>query len=131
MKCPNCGAARGQEDRYCKYCRTAFDPYATVPESKQEIHIHYHEARRAEPRFRVEHIYTSRERRSDRSRLVAFLLCLLFGLWGAHKFYLGKHGMGVLYLLTFGLCGYGWLIDLFILLLGKPKDKDGYLLTWR
>lgn len=42
----------------------------------------------------------------------AFFLCLFLGIFGAHKFYEGKNGLGILYLLTLGLCGVGVLIDL-------------------
>lgn len=38
-------------------------------------------------------------------------LCILLGWAGAHKFYAGKTGMGILYLFTFGLFGLGWIID--------------------
>ena len=48
-----------------------------------------------------------------KSKGVAFLLWLCFGVFGAHKFYLNKTGLGVLYLLTGGICGLGWIIDLF------------------
>jgi RNA polymerase subunit RPABC4/transcription elongation factor Spt4 len=55
-------------------------------------------------------------RRKD--KWVSLLLCI-FTVCG-HKFYEGKIGMGVLYLLTAGLFGIGWLIDI-IALLGKPN----------
>lgn len=55
-----------------------------------------------------------------KNKWVAFFLCLFLGYFGAHKFYEGKGGMGVLYLLTFGLFGIGWLIDCIILLF-KPN----------
>ena len=42
---------------------------------------------------------------------VELFLCLLLGWLGAHKFYAGRPGMGILYLLTFGLCGIGWVVD--------------------
>ena len=45
-----------------------------------------------------------------------FVLCLLLGYFGAHKFYEGKVGMGVLYLFTLGLFGIGWFVDLIVLL---------------
>lgn len=55
-----------------------------------------------------------------RNKWTAFLLCFFLGYLGAHKFYEGKTGMGVLYLLTFGLVGIGWVIDC-IALLFKPN----------
>ena len=55
----------------------------------------------------------------ERSKWVALLLCFFLGYLGAHKFYEGKTGMGILYLFTAGLFGIGVLID-FISLLFKP-----------
>lgn len=55
-----------------------------------------------------------------KNKWTAFLLCLLLGYLGAHKFYEGRAGAGILYLLTFGLLGVGWLIDC-IVLLCKPN----------
>ncbi len=53
---------------------------------------------------------------------VAYLLWLFLGIFGGHKFYLRKQGMGVLYLLTAGLLFIGWFIDLFTL----PSQVDDY-----
>ena len=55
-----------------------------------------------------------------RNKWVAFFLCLFLGYVGAHKFYEGKAGMGILYIFTVGLFGIGWFIDLINLLL-KPN----------
>ncbi|MBO4954205.1 MAG: NINE protein, partial [Clostridia bacterium] len=54
------------------------------------------------------------------NKWVAFFLCLLLGGIGAHKFYEGRIGMGIIYLLTVGLFGIGWLIDT-IVILCKPN----------
>lgn len=55
-----------------------------------------------------------------KDKWIAFLLCLFLGGIGAHKFYEGRIGQGILYLLTVGLFGIGWLIDT-IILLCKPN----------
>lgn len=54
-----------------------------------------------------------------KNRWVALLLCFFFGIFGAHKFYEGKIGMGILYLFTGGLFIVGCFID-FIAILFKP-----------
>lgn len=54
------------------------------------------------------------------NKWVAFVLCFFFGGLGAHKFYEGKIGMGILYLFTCGLIGIGWLVDT-IKILFKPN----------
>ena len=42
-------------------------------------------------------------------------LLVLFGIFGAHRFYLGKIGTGLLYLLTAGVFGFGIIYDMFTL----------------
>jgi TM2 domain-containing membrane protein YozV len=61
---------------------------------------------------------------SPRSRLAALLLCLLLGVFGAHRFYAGKIGTGVLMLLTLGGLGIWTLIDLILILIGSLRDKE-------
>lgn len=48
---------------------------------------------------------------------IAYLLWALgiFGICGVHRLYLGKTVTGLLWLLTFGLLGFGQLIDLFLI----------------
>jgi hypothetical protein len=60
-----------------------------------------------------------------KSKGVAYVLWLFFGLFGIHRFYLDKIGTGVLYLLTFGVFGIGWIIDLFTL--GNQVDTYNLL----
>lgn len=55
-----------------------------------------------------------------KNKWVSLLLCFFLGWLGAHKFYEGKIGMGILYLLTLGLFGIGIFVD-FIVLLFKPN----------
>lgn len=55
-----------------------------------------------------------------KNKWVAFFLCLFLGYVGAHKFYEGKVGMGILYIFTAGLFCIGWIVDL-ITILTKPN----------
>lgn len=62
---------------------------------------------------------------SDKSKKVALVLCLFFGWCGAHRYYVGKIGTGLIYTFTFGLCGVGCVIDFFKILLGSFRDNVG------
>lgn len=46
---------------------------------------------------------------------VAWILLTFLGLFGIHRFYMGKVVTGIIYLLTGGLFGIGWLFDLLTL----------------
>ena len=46
---------------------------------------------------------------------IAWLLLVFLGMFGIHRFYLGKIGTGLIYLLTFGLCGLGYIYDMWTL----------------
>jgi TM2 domain-containing membrane protein YozV len=68
---------------------------------------------------------------SEKSRLVAFLFCWILGIFGGHRFYVGKTGTGVIWLLTLGCLGIGVLIDLIFILLGKFYDAQNKpVLSW-
>jgi RND superfamily putative drug exporter len=54
---------------------------------------------------------SGRNKRTD----LAYAWWLLLGIFGAHHFYLGRPGRGVLYLCTAGLFLIGWISDAFTL----------------
>lgn len=48
------------------------------------------------------------------STTIGYLLWI-FGFTGSHRFYFGKPITGIIWFFTLGLCGIGWLIDLFLI----------------
>ena len=62
---------------------------------------------------------------SPKSRLAAALLCLLLGVFGGHRFYLGKHGTAILMLFTLGGLGIWSTVDLIFILIGSCRDANG------
>jgi DNA-directed RNA polymerase subunit RPC12/RpoP len=68
---------------------------------------------------------------SPKSRSAALLLCFFFGVFGVHRFYVGKAGTGILYLFTAGGFGIGWLIDMITIACGVFRDSQGnYVKDW-
>lgn len=57
------------------------------------------------------HVYRQHRKESNITMVTALVGFL--GLGGLHRFYLGHIGMGVLYILTAGLCFVGTILDLF------------------
>ncbi|HEX9755999.1 MAG TPA: TM2 domain-containing protein [Gemmatimonadales bacterium] len=62
---------------------------------------------------------------SDKSRTVALILSIFLGWAGAHRFYVGKIGTGLLMLCTFGGLGIWYLYDLITIAGGSFTDVDG------
>ncbi len=60
--------------------------------------------------------------------MTTLLLCIFLGGIGVHRFYVGKIGTGIIWLLTGGCFGIGWLIDIIKVACGKFKDKKGNLI---
>lgn len=67
--------------------------------------------------------------RSNKSKSLAVILCVLLGVFGVHRFYVGKTKSGILYLCTFGLFGIGWIYDIFNIVNNLFTDSYGAVIT--
>jgi len=62
---------------------------------------------------------------SDKNWIATLLLCIFLGGLGIHRFYVGKVGTGILMLLTGGVFGILWIIDIIMIAIGSFTDKGG------
>lgn len=51
------------------------------------------------------------------------IYAILFGWCGGYRFYRKEYALGILYLLTLGLFGFGWIADTSLLLKCEPPTK--------
>lgn len=66
---------------------------------------------------------------SEKKILPTFLLCWFLGWLGLHRFYVGKVGTGLLFVLTLGGLGIWYLVDFVMIIVGAFTDKYGKRLT--
>lgn len=74
---------------------------------------------------------------SEKSFAATLLLCFFLGIFGAHHFYTGKTGIGVVYLVA-TLCVIGIpvigimsIVDFFVILSGSFRDEYGFFVRAR
>ncbi len=99
--CPNCGTkieakpVQSQTARANRPTQTTREPSSPVPPSHKKV------------------------------GKTALLLCIFLGMFGAHRFYVGKYLTGIVMLCTGGLLGVWVVIDLTSIARNKFEDKDG------
>ena len=69
--------------------------------------------------------YVQQQVQSDKQKMTVLILCFCLGAFGAHRFYVGKMGTGILQLVTLGGLGIWALIDLIMIATGSFTDKEG------
>ena len=109
--CKHCGQ---QIDKDCVVCPVCGKQVEDLKSSQQPVVINNTNANTNSVDVKMEN------RGTEKNKWVAFVLCLLLGLVGAHKFYEGKILVGVVYIFTAGLFFVGWIIDLIAILM-KPN----------
>ncbi|MFV0350945.1 MAG: TM2 domain-containing protein [Oscillospiraceae bacterium] len=131
MNCPSCGAEAGSA-AFCPNCGNQISQTntqnAVPPQQPQYQQAPYQQV---PPQVVVNNVPYPVPMVSPKSRTVALILCIFLGYLGIHRFYAGKVGTGILWLLTAGCFGIGAFVDLIIICVGSFKDGNGFpILNW-
>ena len=123
MYCANCGSKTLENTRYCEYCGTEQSVNNKDPTARTSHHTSTIDVNITNPPPGP--TYVSHSNISPKSKLVLILLWFIFGVMGVHYFYAGRIGMGLLWLVTGGFFGIGWIIDILVILSGSFHDSHG------
>jgi len=121
--CINCRNKIVGGNMFCGVCGTSIIPQQVPQQSMQAQPVYAQQPQTINVHVTAPSQVTSFV--SHKSRSIALVLCLFLGLSGAHLFYVGKYGRGIIYFLTAGLFFWGALINFFAILGGVFKDKNG------
>lgn len=58
--------------------------------------------------------------------MVGLLIAIFLGWLGGYRFYKRQTGLGILYLLTFGIFGIGWIVDIISALKEMPSKAKPF-----
>lgn len=100
LTCPQCGAPVDAGAAECRFCGEKLNPQpsAAAPQPAAQ-------SAQPAPQTVVQHVYVQQQTTAInpawpiKNKIVAGLLGIFLGGLGIHKFYMGKIGMGILYLL--------------------------------
>ena len=128
VQCPQCGAKihKSENGSYvCEYCGSVMQlDEATSPSTAATESATVAPVAQQKPVYDPTVTYTKTGeryvRKKKKEKWLAIVLCVTFGIFGAHRFYEGKKRSGILYLCTLGLLFCGVVYD-FIQLLSRPE----------
>ena len=116
-----------QHTKFCKHCGEKIDADCVVcPKCGKQVE----ELKRNQPIvINNTNTNTLTSQQDDgypyKKKWIAFVLALFLGGLGIHRFYVGKLGTGIIWLLTGGLLFIGWILDVIMILIGAFRDKAG------
>ena len=131
--CSNCGAVLESNVKFCAHCGASTTGQQAPPQPVQPVQpVHptpqYTSPQPYAPAQPMAYVQTGV---SPLNRTVALILCILLGGIGAHQFYAGKVGTGLVYLLfcwTF-IPFFLAFIDFIVILNGTFRDDKGLPLS--
>lgn len=114
---------------------TEKDLSANTPQLLAEHYVTYGKMLRAMGEIRVNNAKIEKAKQaqaqsvhrpvSTKNHTTALLLAIFLGALGIHRFYVGKTGTGILWLLTGGVFGIGWFTDIIWVLSNCFEGWDG------
>lgn len=113
--CTQCGNKLELEALFCPNCGTKVDAASVQPRPTRPTN----QTRPTRPTARPS---PSTEKKSGST---ALLLCICLGMFGAHRFYVGRKSTGILMLCSGGMLGVWVIFDLMTIAKNKFEDRDG------
>ncbi len=134
--CANCGSIVEQGIKFCANCGTSVSekqPPQQQAAPAAQAYVPVVQPYTPAPPVNVNVGYAPGIAVSPHNRTVALILCIFLGYIGIHKFYVGKVGDGIVYLLFCwtGIPAFVAFIEIFIIANGTFRDDKGLaLVNW-
>lgn len=128
-KCSDCGSTRFEkvDNGYkCKYCGNIQD-IIRVDEKDTKKDVHEETKSQTSQEDKEQNSGSIVLTKQSRSALISLLICVFGGWFGLHKFLKGEIFWGIIYAVTGGLFGIGYVLDIIKCvfdLAGSAKDGD-------
>ena len=103
-------------------------PAPTLPKNVQNSSYAIADANNRQnnhPSPNMDSIVISDDDLSEKDKIVSLILCICLGIFGAHRFYVGKIVTGFFMMITLGGLGIWWWIDIIMIVTDNFKDVDG------
>lgn len=117
---------------YCSKCgKELVDTAVICPGCGTPTPLYNQQAAQSQPSQQVNVVVNQSDKVAVgmKNKWVTLVLCVLLGVFGVHRFYVGKIGTGLIWLFTIGVFGFGWIVDVVMIATGSFVDVYGNRLS--